>query len=253
MGIDYDHSQNLHTTAGPKAAFSKLFHDGLPGSILDVGCGTGTWLRAALDCGVLDVVGLDGVEIPREQLLLPHEKFLCRNLNTPVDLGRRFDVVTCLEVAEHLEPEVGKVLIQTLTRHADKILFSAACPDQPGQHHVNCQWPDYWQSLFNSQGFICSDSIRWQIWDDQNIEPWYRQNLFAARHDPQAAGKEDRIKRVVHPDFLMFISKGSSFPCWSEDVRRIEQGALQAKWYVTVPFKAIPRKIARHIGLGSKP
>ena len=23
----------------------------------------------------------------------------------------------------------------------DKILFSAACPNQPGQGHVNCQWP----------------------------------------------------------------------------------------------------------------
>ncbi len=247
MGIDYDHSQNLHTTAGPKAAFSKLFPDGLPASILDVGCGTGTWLRAALDCGVLDVVGIDGVEIPREQLLLPPEKFLCHNLNAPVDLGRRFDVVTCLEVAEHLEPEVEKVLIQTLTRHADKILFSAACPSQPGQHHVNCQWPDYWQSLFNSEGFICSDSIRWQIWDDQNIEPWYRQNLFSAWKDPKQAGTEPRIQPVIHPEISKVMLQFSTKFNNPEHIRKIEQGWMPAAWYATVPFRALKSKVVRKL------
>src|SRR3989441_11554752 len=123
MSIDYDHSANLHTLDGPRAALPKLFPSGLPGSILDVGCGTGTWLRAAIDSGISDVIGIDGVEIPRDRLLFPSDKFHCRDLGAPVDLGRRFAVTICLEVAEHLDPDSGGILIHTLSRHSDVILF----------------------------------------------------------------------------------------------------------------------------------
>ena len=204
MTIDYDHSANLHTIDGPRAALPKLFPFGLPESILDVGCGTGTWLRAAIDSGISDVIGIDGVEIPPDQLLFPPDKFHCRDLGAPVDLGRRFELVICLEVAEHLEQGSGRILIRTLTQHADVILFSAACPGQFGQHHVNCQWPEYWQALFNSEGYACDDSPRWTIWDDSMIEGWYRQNIFMARRDPDA-GREPRIKSIIHPEMRRIV------------------------------------------------
>ena len=46
-----------------------------------------------------------------------------------------------------------------------------------GQNHINCQWPAYWQALFNQSGFWCDDRIRWEIWTEADIEPWYRQRL----------------------------------------------------------------------------
>ena len=199
MTIDYDHATNLHTLDGPRAAFPKLFPFRLPENILDVGCGTGTWLRAAIDSGISDVIGIDGVEIPQDRLLFPSDKFHCQDLGAPVDLGRRFELVICLEVAEHFDQDAGRILIRTLTRHSDVVLFSAACPGQSGQHHVNCQWPEYWQALFNSEGYACDDSPRWKIWDDPLIECWYRQNIFIARRDPNA-GKEPRIKSIIHPE-----------------------------------------------------
>ena len=205
MIIDYDHTANRHTLAGPRAALPKLFPFGLPKSILDVGCGTGTWLRAAIDDGISDVIGIDGVEIPEDQLLFPSDKFQCLDLGAPVDLGHRFELVICLEVAEHLDQGSSRILIRTLTRHADVILFSAACPGQCGQHHVNCQWPKYWQGLFNSEGYACEDSARWKIWDDPLIEFWYRQNIFTARRNPNA-GKEPRIKSIIHPEMHRLMS-----------------------------------------------
>ena len=207
MSIDYDHSANLHSLDGPRAALPKLFPVGLPESILDVGCGTGTWLRAAIDSGISDVIGIDGVEIPRDRLLFSSDKFYRRDLGAPVDLGRPFAVTICLEVAEHLDPDSGRILIHTLARHSDVILFSAACPGQSGQHHVNCQWPKYWQALFNSEGYACDDSPRWTIWDEPLIEPWYRQNIFMACRNPNA-GKELRIKSIIHPDMLRILTCG---------------------------------------------
>ena len=239
MCIDYDHSRNLHTVEGARAALPKFFPDAMPASLLDIGCGRGTWLRAATECGVTDIFGVDGVEIPREQLLFPPERFICRDLARPLDLGRRFEAVFCLEVAEHLQPAASSTLIDTLTSHADTIVFSAACPWQPGQYHVNCQWPEYWQQLFNSRGFVCEDSLRWRVWSLQQIEPWYRQNVFLARRFPDRAGSERRIPPVVHPDLMG--------PSPEDRIRQVEQGCMPAGWYFSVVASGISAKLRRRL------
>jgi len=92
--------------------------------------------------------------------------------------------------------------VRSLVTHSDIVLFGAACPGQPGQQHINCQWPEWWQKIFNSYGYLCDDSFRWKIWDDRRIEPWYRQNTFLARSDATKAGTEARLPPVVHPDMM---------------------------------------------------
>jgi len=200
MTIDYDHQRNLHTLQGPRLALPIIFPSEFPRSVLDVGCGTGTWLRAAIDLGAGEILGIDGVPIAPEDLLFDARFFNNRDLTTYFDLGRKFDVALCLEVAEHLDEQFAPTLIATLTRHSDYVVFSAACPNQPGQHHVNCQWPSFWQGLFNEHGFACYDDLRWKIWDNEKIEPWYRQNLFTAKRIPDLAGREARIRSVIHPE-----------------------------------------------------
>lgn len=206
MKIDYDHSKNVHGTEGPRIAFKKLFPEGLPASLLDVGCGTGIWLRAALECGVTDILGLDGVDIQSDQVLIPSDCFRIENFTKPIDLGRRFSAIICLEVAEHLEERYADILLDTLARHSDRIIFSAACPGQPGQHHVNCQWPAWWQKRFNDRGYYCDDELRWRLWDDSILEPWYRQNAFVARREADRAGREPRLKAVIHPEMVPHVT-----------------------------------------------
>jgi hypothetical protein len=185
------------------------------------------------------------VEIPGERLLFPREYFLCRNLSEPVDLGRRFSAAICLEVAEHFEADSGKHLIQTLTKHADFVLFSAACPGQTGQHHVNCQWPAYWQELFNQCGYVCSDEVRWRIWEDSRVEPWYRQNLLIARRDPTQAGKEPRIRAVLHPEIAKLILREATLDQFP--VTWLKSSADSCRWAGTlrVPFRALANKLGR--------
>src|SRR5947209_4880766 len=94
--IDYDHSKNIHNLDGPRAALPVLLAEAKPRSLLDIGCGTGTWLRAAVEFGVPEIFGVDGVEIPKERLLVPPDCFRKQDLTRLWKLERRFDVVLCL-------------------------------------------------------------------------------------------------------------------------------------------------------------
>jgi SAM-dependent methyltransferase len=244
MAIDYNHSQNQHSLEGPKAALPKLFPDGVPASLLDVGCGQGTWLRAALDSGAGDVFGVDGVDIPAKDLRFDPNRFKKCDLTAPINLNRTFEAALCLEVAEHLDAAFAPVLVRTITSHSDVVVFSAACPNQRGQHHVNCQWPEYWQKLFNERGFSCSDDVRWRIWDDTRIEPWYRQNIFIARRSGNLAGREPRIKAIMHPEMLSCLITPEN-EVFESHVQQIENGRMSGFWYLKLPALALSQKVRR--------
>ena len=73
-----------------------------PRSLLDIGCGLGTWLRGPWDSGINDVMGIEGPWLNRELLVVEPSLVQVFDLEQPFSVGRRFDLVVCLEVAEHL-------------------------------------------------------------------------------------------------------------------------------------------------------
>jgi SAM-dependent methyltransferase len=149
-----------------------------PKSVLDVGCGVGTWLAVWRANGVADAVGVDGEHVDRSLLQVPEPSFLARDLTRPFDLGRTFDLVTSLEVAEHLPPSAADTLVASLVRHGDVVLFSAAIPGQGGDGHVNEEWPEAWARRFARHGFRWADPLRPILWNDPRVESWYAQNAL---------------------------------------------------------------------------
>jgi SAM-dependent methyltransferase len=149
-----------------------------PDSILDVGCGDGTWLSRFAARSVQDYIGVDGDYVSPKVLRIPSGHFICHDLSKPFDLKRRFDIVMSLEVAEHLPEQTAQAFVQSLISHGDLIVFSAAIPGQYGEHHINEQWPSYWVSLFHLYGFKAFDVLRWRIWNDSKVTWWYRQNMI---------------------------------------------------------------------------
>jgi 2-polyprenyl-3-methyl-5-hydroxy-6-metoxy-1,4-benzoquinol methylase len=73
---------------------------------------------------------------------------MAQSLDSPLDLGRAFDLVISLEVAEHLPESAADAFIDSLVRHGDVILFSAAIPFQGGHRHINEQRRTGKTSLF---------------------------------------------------------------------------------------------------------
>ena len=135
-----------------------------PASVLDVGCGTGAWLAEWVALGVTDVTGLDGSYVDKVRLQIAAKDFIATDLVRTFSLGRTFDLVQCLEVAEHIEAAHADVFVESIARHGNIALFSAAIPGQRGRHHVNEQWPSYWIEKFYKVGFTAYDIIRPQIW-----------------------------------------------------------------------------------------
>jgi SAM-dependent methyltransferase len=183
-----------------------------PRSIVDIGCGVGTWLAVALEAGILDVVGVDGTYVDRSLLQIPDARFVAHDLTKEIDLKRSFDLMVSLEVAEHLPARAADVFVDSLVRHGPIVLFSAAIPGQGGTAHVNEQWPAYWADRFEKRGYVAIDCLRELVWNDQKIEYWYRQNVILyANHEslishPRLMAENERRGGVpmalVHPELL---------------------------------------------------
>lgn len=80
-----------------------------PKSIVDVGCGLGTWLTVFKEFGITECLGIDGDYIKKNMLQIPQEEFLPFDLTKPLQLNREFDLVVSLEVAEHLPAECAEI------------------------------------------------------------------------------------------------------------------------------------------------
>lgn len=187
-----------------------------PASVIDLGCGLGTWLATFARQGVGDYLGVDGDWVPPHLLEIPQEHFVAARLDRPFACDRRFDLAVSLEVAEHLPEPAASRFVETLSRLAPCVLFSAAIPDQRGQHHVNEQWPEYWANLFAGHDYVVIDAIRPRVWSSPGVAWWYQQNTFlyarpevlAAR--PSLASERGRtvesMLSVVHPQVLANVA-----------------------------------------------
>jgi hypothetical protein len=191
-------------------------------SVVDVGCGECSWLAEFLRQGIDDVQGLDGAYVPADVLKIPERLVTRCDLGHPFKLDRQFDLAISLETAEHLPPSRAEGLVADLVRLAPQVLFSAAIPFQRGTHHVNCRWPDYWQQLFRGHNYIAFDVIRPEIWYDERVEFWYRQNsILYVRRDQ--AEQNLNLAPLIHSKDMPLTRRVHSRLCESWDGHSVRE------------------------------
>jgi hypothetical protein len=154
---------------------------GVPYSYLDIGCGSGVMVRMA------HVLGIDAYGVDR----LPHPEAYFRehDLTQPLDLDRSFQLVSSIEVAEHIVPEAESIYSDTLASHimpGGILVLTSAPPGQPGDGHVNCQPAEYWRGRMHCRGVHYSAewtyrlALAWSIsnhpmhWLEANLQVFMR-------------------------------------------------------------------------------
>lgn len=235
-GYDTQFFQN-QVTGSPRVSGVVRFLCSLltPKSVVDVGCGVGAWLSAFRDCQIEDVLGLDGDYVDRSLLLIPPDRFQVADLTNNIRLGRRFDLVVSLEVAEHLPAGRAAQFVSDLVALGDVILFSAAIPGQGGTNHLNEQWPEYWQRLFEDRGYKLVDCLRARFWHDPAVPGCYKQNMVlyvAADRLYTSPALQAECNRetpfplsAVHPDVFHGIAQP---PSLRPLLQAIPRAAIQA-------------------------
>ncbi len=220
-GITYDDNfyDDLVNTAGPSASIIAPMVNDLvrPKSVVDIGCGDGSWLAAFLACEITDIEGRDGEWLDEGVLKFPLKNFRRTDLFAPISIERPFDLAISLEVAEHLPESRAAQFVEELTNAAPVVLFSAAIPLQEGPNHINEQWPSYWAAHFARKGYVPVDAIRTRVWSNPDVTWWYKQNMLIyvdeTKMDAYPALKVARetlggeALDLVHPDKYRALAK----------------------------------------------
>ncbi len=215
-----------------------------PSSVVDVGCGIGTWLKVFSDNGIFDYIGIDGDYVDKNLLKIDKKYFVDYKLETYYHSEIKFDLAISLEVAEHLKEESANEFIKTLTDISYVVIFSAAIPNQGGQNHLNEREPLYWITKFENFGFECFDVLRPVFWDNKNIDCWYRQNTFLFTRNNEL---KDKLKcfnsfynaHLVHPDLLKI--KENYLNSKIENEKNIINGKKSRKFYLKLFMSLINR------------
>jgi len=154
-----------------------------PKTVIDVGCGIGDYVHYWNNELKIGCWGIEGSKNAIPFLLSPHQISIC-DLRVPLQMRGGYDLVTCLEVAEHIEPKYACQFLMNLASLGDKIVMSAAGPGQGGHHHVNCRPNEYWIERMEDLGYSLGEKEMltihqlWKDWQNKKEMSSYYSNLL---------------------------------------------------------------------------
>ena len=216
----YSHFTELHNLQSPNIIVPVLYDVLKPESVVDVGCGIGTFLHAFKKCGAGEVRGYDGPWADKDKLsqYIDLSDFHTVDLNKPIITDKQFDLAISLEVAEHLSPESADNIVQSLVSLSKTIVFSAAVPFQGGQNHLNENYIDYWQEKFAKHDYIVYDALRFIFWNNKDVFWWYKQNMYLVAHKDVYIDMDAFRKKQADPHTMLFIHP----ELWEERMFRLK-------------------------------
>lgn len=136
-----------------------------PRTVLDVGCARGLLVQSFAIQGV-DARGFDisahAIESAHEDV---RDRLSVASATERID--GRYDLVTCIEVLEHMSATDAQLAIDQLTAVTDRVLFSSSPEDHDEPTHINTNPGEQWAAWFAERGFFRRVDV-----DVSMIAPW---------------------------------------------------------------------------------
>ena len=171
-GLPYEHNEQWTGFFG--AIADRLVNDLHPRSSLDAGCAMGFLVEQLYIRGV-DAYGVDISEYAISKVPEPvADRCRVASLVEPID--GTYDLVSCIEVLEHMVPDEARKAVANLCAVADRVLFSSSPLDYSEATHVNVRPPEAWAADFAAHGFF-----RNLDYDATYLTPWAA--LYERRSD----------------------------------------------------------------------
>ena len=126
-----------------------------PKSVLDVGCAKGFLVEALRDRGV-EAYGIDISEHAVSEVREDIRPF-CSVAGATEPIQRHYELITCIEVCEHLSEFEARSAIRNMATHADAVLFSSTPSDFAEPTHINVRPIIYWLRAFREFSFAPAD------------------------------------------------------------------------------------------------
>jgi len=161
---------------------------GLPENVLDLGPGCGGFVATANNNGIKSV-GLEFSQFAIDHAIMGAEKYLvkCDVAQTPWPVKEQFDIVTAIDLFEHVFSEDADAIIKETKRTAKKYIIAKICTAQLPREiwnakktsyeevyeqakkegfewlvasgHVTCQPPEWWINKFVDSNWVLREDL----------------------------------------------------------------------------------------------
>jgi trans-aconitate methyltransferase len=154
-------------------------------SLADVGCGMGDWSAPLQE--KIPVLGIDFSVGAVEKQQLKQENFLQHDLTHPLSKTEKKDVVSSLEVYEHILAEHEDTYLANLLSFDPRILIlSCAPPGQWGRGHHNPCTPDHVTAKMLERGYVPELVLTQKFSKLKGLASFYRKNTIVFVKSPEA-------------------------------------------------------------------
>jgi SAM-dependent methyltransferase len=162
-GEPYERTDNWLAFFG--AIADRIVHELRPRRVLDAGCAKGFLVEELRKRGV-EAFGIDVSEYAISEVHESVSEF-CSVASLTEPIGDTYDLITCVEVIEHMPAGDGAAALAHMTDATDRLLLSTSPFDYGEPTHVNLQPPEQWSALLASRDFV-----RDLEYDATYLTPW---------------------------------------------------------------------------------
>jgi cyclopropane fatty-acyl-phospholipid synthase-like methyltransferase len=144
---------------------SRIIAEFDPKTVLDAGCAWG-FLVESLRKRNVEAYGVDISEYAIANVIAEIRPY-CWQGSISEPFPQKYNLITCIEVLEHMPPRKAELAIENFCKHANEVVISSTPFGYKELTHINVHDPEYWAEKFAHHGFYRDLEA-----DMSYISPW---------------------------------------------------------------------------------